>query len=120
MFCGHCGALLADNAKFCDGCGTQTAAEQTAIQTQQTQNADAHTDKSVSGSVLITVVMVIFALFFVIFFGFEKGEARLVTITAITFAAFMTALKWYFEIKAQQRYKREAEEKAKGNDRRVL
>ena len=113
VVCRNCGAQLAVKAKFCDACGSQSAAEQAVIQTQQAQNADAHTDKSVSGSVMITVVMVIFALFFVIVFGFEDEEGMVVSITAIAFAVFMTGLKWYFEIKAQKRYKREAEEKAR-------
>ena len=113
VLCQNCGAQIADNAKFCDSCGTQTVAEQTAIQEQQVRNSDAHMDKSVSGSVWITVAMVLFALFFTILFGFEDGEARVVTITAIAFAVFMTGLKWYFEIKAQKRYKREAEEKTR-------
>ena len=120
MICQNCGAQIADSAKFCHKCGTQTAAEQTAIQEQQIRNSDANTDKSVSGSVWITVAMVLFALFFTILFGFEEGEARVVTITAIAFAVFMIGLKWHFEIKAQKRYKREAEEKTKGCDRRVL
>ena len=120
MFCQNCGTQIAANAKFCDACGTQTATEQAAIQTQQAQNADTHRDKSVSGSVWITVAMMLFALFFIIFFGFEEGEARVVTITAIAFAVFMTGLKWFFEIKAQKRYKREAKEKAKGSDCNVL
>jgi len=120
MFCQKCGTQLADNAKFCDACGTQTANEQAAIQTQQAENADAHRDKSVSGSVCITVAMVIFALFFIIFCGFEEEEATVMTVTAIIFAVFMTGLKWFFEIKAQKRYRREAREKAKGSDRHVL
>jgi len=118
--CRNCGAQLAANAKFCDACGTQTAAEQAAIQTQRAQNADAHMDKSISGSVCITVAMVIFALFFVIFVGFEDEEAMVMTVTAIAFSVFMTVLKWYFEIKAQRRWKREAEEKARRGDRNVL
>jgi len=120
MFCEKCGKQLNDNAKFCDACGTQTAYEQAAIQTQQAQNADAHRDKGVSGSVGITVAMVIFAVVIVFLFGFEDEEGIIVSITAIAFAVFMTGLKWFFEIKAQKRYKKEAQEKAKGNDRHVL
>ena len=120
MFCKQCGTQIADSAKFCDACRTQTANEQAAIQIQQAQNADAHTDKSVSGSVMITVAMVIFALFFIIFCGFEEEESLVITVTAIAFAVFMTGLKWFFEIKAQKRYKRESKEKTKGNDRHVL
>jgi len=119
MFCQNCGAQLVNNAKFCDVCGAQTAAEQTAIQEQQVRNADAHTDKSVSGSVWITVAMVIFAVVIVFLFGFEDEEGIIVSITAIAFAVFMTGLKWFFEIKAQKRFKKEAAEKAKGNDRHV-
>ena len=120
MFCENCGKQLEDNAKFCDACGTQTAAEQTAIQTQRAQNADAHMDKSVSGSVAITVAMVLFSLFFIIFVGFDEGEPMVVTVTAIAFSVFMTGLKWFFEIKAQKRYKREAEKNAGGDNRHVL
>ena len=120
MFCQNCGALIADNAKFCDNCGAQSAAEQTAIQEQRAQNAEAHTDKSVSGSVWITVAMVVFALFFTILFGFEEGEARVVTVTAIAFAVFMIGLKWFFELRAQKRWKKEAEEKARRGDCNVL
>ena len=111
--CRNCGAQLASNIKFCDFCGAQTAAEQTAIQEQQVRNSNAHTDKSVSGSVAITVAMVIFALFFVIVFGFEDEEGLVVSITAIAFAVFMIGLKWYFELKAQKRYKKEDEEKVR-------
>jgi len=120
--CRYCGAQLAANAKFCDACGTQTATEQAAVQAQRAQNAGAHADKSVSGSVCITVAMAIFALFFIIFVGFEQGEPMVMTVTAIAFSVFMTGLKWFFEIKAQRRWKREAEEKAKirGSGRNVL
>ena len=120
IFCHNCGAQIADNAKFCDNCGTQTAAEQAAIHELQIRNAETHRDKSVNGSVWITVAMVIFALFFSILFGFEEGEARVVSIAAIAFAVFVIGLKWFFEIKAQKRNKREAEEKAKGSDRHVM
>jgi len=120
MFCQNCGTQIDDNAKFCDSCGTQTVSEQKNIIKQQAQNANAHTDKSISGSVCITVAMAVFSLFFILFVGFEEDESMLVTVTAIVFAVFMTGLKWFFEIKAQKRYKKEAEEKAKGSDGHVL
>ena len=120
MFCENCGTKLNDNVKFCDACGTQTAAEQTAIQTQQTQNAAARMDKSVSGSVAITVALILFSLFFIIFVGFDEGEPMVATITAIAFSAFMTGLKWFFEIRAQKRYKRAAEANAGKDDGNVL
>ena len=120
MFCENCGAQLAVNAKFCDACGTQTDAEQTAIKERQLLNSEIHKDRSVGGSVAITVAMIFFSLFFIVFVGFEKGEAMVMTITAIAFSVFMTGLKWFFEIKAQRRYKREAEKNAGGDNRHVL
>jgi len=112
MYCENCGTELNDNAKFCDACGTQTAAEQTAILTRRAQNADAYMDKSVGGSVAITVAMILFSLVFIIFVGFDEGEPMVATIAAIAFSVFMTGLKWFFEIKAQKRYKRAAEKNA--------
>jgi len=113
MFCEGCGARITENAKFCDACGKQTAAEQAALQTERERNADAHMDKSVSGSVWITVAMVLFSLFFVIFVGFEEGESAVATIAAICFSVFAICFKWFFEIKAQIRWKKESEEKAR-------
>ena len=120
MFCRNCGAQIADNARFCDACGAQTAAEQAAIQTQQAQNADAHTDRSISGSVWITVGMVCFSLFFVIFIGFGEGEPMVATVTAIAFSVFICGIKWFFEIKNQLKWKKESEKEAKGSDRHAL
>ena len=120
MFCKNCGTQLTDNAKFCDNCGTQTSAAQANIQAQQERNADANMDKSISGSVWITVGMTVFSLFFIFFFGFEEGVARVITITAISWSVFICGLKWFFEIKAQRRWKKEAEEKAKRGERNVL
>jgi len=120
MFCENCGAQITANAKFCDSCGAQTANEQTAIQIQQAQNADANTDKSMSGSIGITVAMVIFSAVIVFLFGFEDGMGMVASITAIAFSVFAICFKWFFEIKAQIRWKKEAEEKAKGSDHNVL
>jgi len=120
LFCKNCGAQIADDAKFCDACGTQTATEQAEIQAQQAQNADAHVDKSMSGSVWITVAMAVFTLVIVLLFGFEDGEGMVVSITVIAFSVFICGLKWFYEIKAQKRWKKAAEEKAKGNGRHVL
>ena len=105
MFCEKCGAQLSDNAKFCDACGTQTAAERATIQDEREKNVEAHLDKSMSGSISITVVMVLFSLFFIIFFGFEEGEPRVATITAIAFSMFICGVKWYYEIKNQRKWK---------------
>jgi len=116
MFCRNCGARLAENAKFCDNCGTQTSAEQVAIQTEHERSVEAHLDKTMSGSIWITVGMAVFSLFFVIFIGFEEGEPRVATITAIAFSVFICGVKWFYEIKNQKRWKKEAGEKAKGND----
>ena len=120
MFCQKCGERLAENARFCDNCGTQTAAEQAAIRAQQERNSEAHLDKSMSGSIWITVAMAIFSLFFVLFVGFGEGVSRVITITAISWSVFICGLKWFFEIKYQIKWKREAEEKAKGSDLNVL
>jgi len=114
MFCQNCGTQIADDAKFCDACGTQTAAEQAAIQEQKAQNYDAHLDKSMSGSVWLTVGMAVFSLVIVFIFGFESGEGMVASVTAIAFSVFMCGIKWFFEIKNQRKWKKEAEEKAKG------
>lgn len=120
MFCNYCGAQIADSAKFCDVCGAQTAAEQAGIQAEKARNTDAHTDKSLSGSIWITVGMVVFSLVIVLVFGFDSGEGMVASITAIAFSVFICGIKWYFEIKNQRKWKREAEEKARGGDRGVL
>ena len=120
MICHHCGAKIADNARFCDSCGTQTAAERAAIQEQQKANLETHRDKSVSGSVWITVAMVVFSLLFIIFIGFEEGAPMVMTVTAIVFSTFMIGLKWFFEIRAQRRWHKQAQEKAQGSDRHAL
>jgi len=120
MICENCGAQIDDNAKFCDVCGTQTAAEQAAIQEQKAINYDAHQYKSISGSVWLTVGMAVFSLVVVYIFGFEDGEGMVASITVIIFSAFMCGIKWFFEIKKQRKWKKEAEEKAKGGDGRVL
>ena len=120
MFCKNCGAQINDNAKFCDNCGTQTAAEQAAIQEQKAINYDAHLDKSVSGSVWITVGMAVFSLVVVFLFGFEDGLGMVASITAIAFSVFICGIKWFFEIKNQRKWKKEAEKKAKGGGGHVL
>ena len=59
MFCEGCGARITENAKFCDACGKQTAAEQANIQTQQEkarqENPPAYLD--VKTAVIITVML---------------------------------------------------------------
>ena len=120
MICQKCGAQLADSARFCDACGAQTAAEQAAIKAEQERNAETHLDKSISGSVWITVGMAAFSLVFVLAFGFEEGEARVATITAIAFSVFICGLKWFYEIKSQIKWKKEAREKAERSDRHVM
>ena len=120
MFCEKCGTEISDKAKFCDACGAQTADAQAAIQAEKEKNMEAHLDKTMSGSISITVAMVLFSLFFIIFFGLEEGESRVVTITAIAFSVFICGIKWYYEIKNQRKWKKEAEENAKGSDNHVL
>jgi len=117
MLCKNCGTQLTDNARFCDACGTQTAEEQAAIQAQRERNVEAHLDKTMSGSVWLTVGMAAFSLFFVLFMGFEEGEARVATITAIAFSVFICGIKWFFEIKNQRQWKKEAQEKERVSNR---
>ena len=120
MICKICGAQINDNAKFCDACGAQTVTEQATIQEQKARNYDAHLDKSMSGSIWITVGMAVFSLVIVFFFGFEDGLGLVASITAIAFSAFICGLKWFYEIKNQRNWKKEAEEKAKGGGSHVL
>lgn len=120
MLCTNCGAEIADGAKFCDACGAQTAAEQASIRAEKARNTDEHTDKSLSGSIWITVGMAVFSLVIVIIFGFDSGEGMVASITAIVFSVLVCAVKWYFEIKNQRKWKREAEEKARGGDWHVM
>ena len=112
MFCENCGAQIADNAKFCETCGTQTTAEQAAIQAQHKENVEASIDKGYGGSWAITITMVVLAGVFIVFVGFDDGEPEVATWTAIIFGVFMISLKWYYEIKFQKRWRREAREKA--------
>ena len=117
MFCEKCGTRLTENAKFCDNCGAQTAADQANIQAEKAQNYDAHVDKSISGSVWITVALVIFSAVIVFLFGFEDGEGMVASITAIAFSVFICGVKWFYEIKNQRKWKKEATEKAERGDR---
>ena len=112
MFCQSCGEKINENAKFCESCGAQTAAEQAKNEAERAKNYDAHLDKSYGGSVLITVVLVVFALVIVLLFGFDGGEGTVASVTAIAFAVIMSGIKWYFEIKNQRRWKAEAGLKA--------
>ena len=116
MICENCGIKMPDNAKFCDNCGVQPKAQQENMQAERLKNYDANLDKSLNDSIWFTVGMLVFALLFVIFVGFEKGESMVATLTAIAFAVFMAGVKWFFEIKNQRKWKKEAEEKTKGSD----
>ena len=59
MVCQSCGTQIADNAKFCDNCGTQTAAEQARIHAQQEKNRqkNPHAYLDVKTAIIITVVL---------------------------------------------------------------
>ena len=116
MFCENCGNKLKNNDKFCDACGSQTVKEQEIIQDEKKKNYDANVDKTMGSSISITIAMIIFSLIFVIFVGFDEGEARVATITAIAFSIFICGLKWYYEMKNQRKWKKEIKEKAKGSD----
>jgi len=120
MLCKNCGVQMDGSAKFCDACGMQTAAEQAAIQAEQERNVDVNLDKSMSGSIWITVGMVIFSAVIVLLCGFEDGEGMVASVTAIAFSVFICAIKWFFEIKNQRRWKKEAGEKTEGSGRHDL
>ncbi|MCL2741449.1 MAG: zinc ribbon domain-containing protein [Oscillospiraceae bacterium] len=105
MRCLGCGAELGEGARFCEACGAQTVTEQEAVRARRERDANAHADRGVGGSVWITVAMAAFALAFAAFIGFDEGEARVATVTAIMFAAVMTGFKWLFEVRAQIRRK---------------
>ena len=106
MLCRNCGTQLTDDAKFCNVCGVQTATEQTAIQEQKAQNYDANLDKSMSGSVWLTVGIAVFSLVIVFIFGFESGEGIVTSVTAIAFSMFILGIKWFYEIKNQRKWKK--------------
>jgi len=61
MFCKNCGTQLAENAKFCDVCGTQTVAELANIQAQQEKNLQENPPAylDVKTAIFITVALFI-------------------------------------------------------------
>lgn len=76
MFCSNCGKELADNAKFCDGCGSQiNVGAQSVLQNSASNNVQGddkssskinHKGKFICGIVLVSLAMIIVidALFF--------------------------------------------------------
>ena len=91
MFCKNCGAKLDDNAKFCDACGTQTAAEQAKIQDQTINVRQENPPPYKKNAVILTI------MFCVLFPGvgwlLSEGEPVFVGIMCGVAGAF-TALTW--------------------------
>ncbi|MCL1802267.1 MAG: zinc-ribbon domain-containing protein [Eubacteriaceae bacterium] len=114
MYCHNCGAQLSKNDKFCDSCGAQTAAERAIITAERDKNAQGHIDKTMSGSIWLTVAMTAFTLIFIILHGFERGEGRVASITATVFSVIICSIKWHYEIKNQRKWKRQADENGTG------
>lgn len=121
-FCDKCGAQLPEGAKFCDACGAQTSAEQAAIKDEQEKNAKAaiNPEQSMKDTIYITIALTIAAVLLALFVGFSSTENTIASLAGIGTFAFIIGLKWFFEIKAQRRWKKEAEEKAKGGDHHDL
>ena len=57
MFCKNCGTPIAGNAKFCDNCGAQSAAEQTNIQAQMTQTRRKNPPPYKKNAVIVTIIL---------------------------------------------------------------
>lgn len=112
-FCENCGTQVSDDAKFCESCGAQTSASLAAIQAEQVENSKVDPEKSMKETIWITVALGIASVVLLIIFG-------VFALAAIAFFAVMVGIKWYFEIKAQRRWKEEAEERAKGEGGNVL
>ena len=62
MFCENCGKQLSENAKFCDGCGAQTAAEQANIQAQQEKNREANPPAYLDVKTAIIITLALFII----------------------------------------------------------
>ena len=98
--------------------GIQTDTEQTMTQTEQKRNAEAKLEKTLSGSIALTVLMAAVTAVVVLVYGFEDSWNMGMSAAAIGLAAIVCGLKWFLEIKNQIRWKRKEErEKARVSDR---
>ena len=91
MLCQNCGTPLADNAKFCDTCGTQTNAEQVSIQAQTMQIRQQNPPPYKKTAVILTI------MFWVLFPGvgwlLSEGDPLFAGIMCGAAGVF-TALAW--------------------------
>jgi len=87
MLCENCGTQLAQNAKFCDACGTQTAAEQANILAQQEKNRQENPPAflDVKTAIIITVMLLVILPVVCVF---SDAPAMLGFITAGVMGAF--------------------------------
>ena len=100
--------------------GSQTNAEQTAIQTERERNTEAELENTLNGSIGLTVVMAVFAAVIILVYGFEAGDGMTVSVTAIGLSVIVCGFKWFLEIKNQRRWKKAERKKVKVSDRHVL
>ena len=105
---------------FCENCETQNAEGQAAIKTKQEGNAGADQEKTMSGSIGLTVVMTIFSAVIILVYGFEDGDSMTASVTAVVLSVIVCGGKWFIEIKNQMRWKKETEEKEKVSECHVL
>ena len=91
MFCEKCGARIAENAKFCDACGTQTDSERANIRAQTMQIRRQNPPQQKKMAVILTI------MFWVLFPGIgwllSEGDPLFTGIMCAAAGAF-TALVW--------------------------
>jgi len=101
MFCKNCGAQIADNAKFCDACGTQTAIEQATIQAQMMRIRQDNPPPYKKNAVIVTIILWVVAP--VAMLVVSEGEPALMVISCAIAGAF-TALAWIAAIHSHNKY----------------
>jgi len=99
MFCRNCGTQLAENARFCDACGTQTSTEQANIQAQQEKNRQENPPDflDVKTAIIITVMLFIILPIPCLFAGVPVVLGFAVAGAMSAFALFMGIRNQYFK-----------------------